>query len=315
MRTFQQRKCMMYFYFILHVDATGPALPHSAFLGLAGLVMLLGVKHGFDADHLAAIDSLTRFNSSARPQLARRAGALFSLGHGLVVVLVALTVSCVATVWQAPAWLEATGAWVSIAVLTLLGCVNLVSLWRTPQGEPIHPSGWRSRLFARILRAQHPGSVAAVGALFALSFDTLSQAALFAVLATRFEGWPSALVLAGLFMLGMLVSDGLNGLWVAHLVRRSDRAALISSRVMTASVATVGLLTAAVGVLNQSLPAARLWHADRAWWLSVLILVTLGGSFLLGAKLAQRQGAPGASSSPSRPYPDMRSTSTEQAMP
>ena len=45
--------------------------------------------------------------------------------------------------------------------------------------------------------------VAAVGALFALSFDTLSQAALFAFTATRHGGWEHALGLSLLFMLGI----------------------------------------------------------------------------------------------------------------
>ena len=47
-------------------------------------------RHGFDADHLATIDGLTRYNARANPRLARMAGALFSLGHGVVVLLVAL---------------------------------------------------------------------------------------------------------------------------------------------------------------------------------------------------------------------------------
>ena len=89
----------------------------SDFLGLALVILLLGMKHGFDADHLAAIDGLTRYNACARPRLARSAGVLFSIGHGLVVVCVALGVSMLAQVWRVPQWLEAFGAWVSIGAL------------------------------------------------------------------------------------------------------------------------------------------------------------------------------------------------------
>ena len=113
------------------------------FLGLALVVLLLGVKHGFDADHLAAIDGLTRFNAAARPRLARLAGVLFSLGHGLVVVAVALGVSQLAQAWQAPSWLEAFGAWMSIAVLTLLALLNIAAVLRTPGHEMTHLAGWR----------------------------------------------------------------------------------------------------------------------------------------------------------------------------
>ena len=40
-------------------------------LALVGVVFLLGLKHGLDPDHLAAIDGLTRFNAARRPALSR----------------------------------------------------------------------------------------------------------------------------------------------------------------------------------------------------------------------------------------------------
>ena len=89
-------------------------------LGLALVVLMLGIKHGFDADHLAAMDGLTRYNAQARPRLARLAGVLFSAGHGIVVVGVALAVSMLATAWQPPLWLDSFGGWMSISVLALL---------------------------------------------------------------------------------------------------------------------------------------------------------------------------------------------------
>ena len=77
------------------------ALPGD-FLGVALVVLLLGMRHGFDADHLAAIDGMTYHNDKLRPRLARVCGALFSIGHGGVVVLVALSVSLMAETWQPP---------------------------------------------------------------------------------------------------------------------------------------------------------------------------------------------------------------------
>mgnify|MGYP002481491783 CR=1 FL=1 len=63
---------------------------------LVALVFLLGLKHGFDADHLATIDGLTRFNARSRPRLARLCGTLFSLGHGAVVLAVAVGAGLIA---------------------------------------------------------------------------------------------------------------------------------------------------------------------------------------------------------------------------
>src|SRR5258706_15756251 len=114
-------------------------------LSLVAVVFLLGLKHGLDPDHLAAIDGLTRFNAASRPRLSRWSGLLFSAGHGLVVTLVAVSVATVATEWRAPEWLESAGALISIAFLTLLGVANLAAVLRTPGGEIVRAAGLRSR--------------------------------------------------------------------------------------------------------------------------------------------------------------------------
>ena len=46
--------------------------------GVAVVVLLLGIRHGFDADHVAAIDGMTCHNSKDRAALARCCGVLFS---------------------------------------------------------------------------------------------------------------------------------------------------------------------------------------------------------------------------------------------
>lgn len=111
----------------------------------------------------------------------------------------------------------------AIGVLTLLALMNIVAVLRTPEQEAAHLQGWRSGPFARLLCAGSPAMVIGVGTLFALSFDTVSQAALFAVTAAEFGGWRPALVLAMLFFIGMLLIDGVNSAWIARLIRRSDR--------------------------------------------------------------------------------------------
>jgi nickel/cobalt transporter (NiCoT) family protein len=54
------------------------------------LAFALGTRHGLDADHLAAIDGMVRCNVERRPGFSRSIGALFSVGHGSVVVLAAV---------------------------------------------------------------------------------------------------------------------------------------------------------------------------------------------------------------------------------
>jgi len=192
------------------------------FLGLAAVVLLLGLRHGFDADHLAAIDGLAFHNAGRRPRVARLSGVLFSLGHGLVVVGVAVGVSLLAQAWQAPQWLDAMGVWVSVVALTLLALVNIAAVLRTPDNEVTRVIGMRTGVLARLLRAEHPLAVAGVGIVFAISFDTISQAALFAVTGAAYGGWRPALLLGLIFTGGMIATDALNGLWVRRLVPELD---------------------------------------------------------------------------------------------
>ena len=265
----------------------------SDFVGLALVVLLLGAKHGFDADHLAAIDGLTRYNAAARPRLARLCGALFSIGHGLVVIGVALAVSLLAQAWRVPQWLEAFGAWVSIGVLTALALANIATVLRTPHGELAQLTGWRSGVFARLLRAGSPLMVLGVGTLFALSFDTVSQAALFALTATQFGGWRPALLLALLFIAGMLLVDGVNGAWIARLISRSDRTARVASRVMALAVSGVGLLVAGLSVAGQVSPSVDAWAQAEPLWIAGAVIAVVLLSFAVGQRLARAETSSG----------------------
>jgi len=267
------------------------------FLGVALAVALLGIRHGFDADHLAAIDALTYHNAKPRPALARLCGALFSLGHGIVVIAVAVGVALLARAWHPPLWLEATGSWISIVVLVLLGAINIAAVFRTRDGEVVQIKGWRSGAFAKLLRAGHPLSIMAVGTLFALSFDTLSQAALFAMTAAQFGGWHSALTLGLLFTFGMLITDGLNGYLISRLIRRSDRTAQVASRTMALAVAGVSLLTAALVLITLLLPAADAWADGKELWFGGAVVLVVGLSFIMGQRLGSSASSTPASSS------------------
>ncbi len=261
-------------------------LPHDL-LALSLLVFVLGLKHGFDADHLATIDGLTRFNARDNPRLARYCGALFSLGHGAVVVSIALVVSAVAQHWQTPAWLNAFGTWVSIVFLVALGLLNIHAVVRTHPDEIVRPVGLKGRFLGKLARAASPGLVALVGALFALSFDTISQTALFALTATQFGGWQHAMVLGLLFMLGMLVTDGVNGFWISRLICRADQIALVASRVMSLVVAGVSLLVASFGIAKQAWPAVDSWSEGKELLFGSGVVLVIAGSFLLALWLTR----------------------------
>ena len=257
------------------------------FIGLCLLVLSLGLKHGFDPDHLATIDGLARCNMPARPRLARQCGVWFSLGHGLVVIAIAVAFSTLAGYWQPPVWLELCGAWVSIACLTGLGLLNVQALLSVPAGQVVAPAGLKGRFLGRLAAASGPGGIALVGALFALSFDTVSQAGLFAVAAAQFGGWQHALLLGVLFTLGMLVADGVHGFWIARLLRRSSEVAVLASRVMGWAVAGASFLVAGFGLLKLSSPAIGAWSEGKELAFGAALVAVLAGSFLLAIVLAR----------------------------
>ncbi|MGH6645525.1 nickel transporter [Aquabacterium sp.] len=261
------------------------------------LTVLLGAKHGFDADHLAAIDGLTRLNLQAGRRLARHCGSLFSLGHGAVVMIIALVAGLAKGHVQAPDWLEAWGGWTSVVLLSLLGIMNLRTVAVAAPGHVVSTVGLRSRLFARALRAQTPVGVAFVGALFAVSFDTLTQALLFSASAVRVGAPLQALVLGALFTLGMLITDGLNGLWLARLLRRADRRAAIASRVMGLSVAAVTLTIAALGAARLVSPGFALFEG-REMVVGCAVLMAVGFSYLWGRRLSSHLALDSASTHP-----------------
>lgn len=259
----------------------------SEWTALAALVFLLGLKHGFDADHLAAIDGLTRYNAHHRRSFARYCGALFSLGHGLIVVAIAIAVGLASERWSAPDWLELSGAWISIGFLTLIGIVNLRAVLGAAPHEVVAPVGIKSRFLGRLNRAGRPWTVALVGSLFALSFDTISQSALFALTATQFGGLEHALMLGLLFVLGMLVTDGINGLWISRLIARADQIAVIASRVMSLAVSGVALLVAAFGAAKLALPSVDAWSDGKEVAFGTIVVAVIAASYLIARRLAQ----------------------------
>ena len=257
-------------------------------LALLAVVFALGLKHGLDPDHLAAIDGLTRFNAPRHPRLSRWSGLLFSAGHGVVVTIVAIVVATMATHWSAPAWLEDTGTWISIGFLALLGVANLVAAWRAPPGAIVQPLGFRSRVFERLTRAEHPVLIAAVGAAFAISFDTISQAVLFSITGSSVAGWLFAAFLGLVFTTGMIVTDTLNGWWVSHLVSSANRRAAVASRVMSAAVGLASLAIAAIAIARWALPS--LDEAMSSWGtaLGASVVVSMAVAYLVAMRLSAR---------------------------
>ncbi|MEJ7776860.1 MAG: nickel transporter [Sphingomicrobium sp.] len=257
---------------------------------LCAIAVTLGMRHGFDADHLTVIDGLVRRNAALRPRLARVAGILFSLGHGAVVMVAACATLIMASRWSAPAWLAPAGMIISATVLLSLAALNLHAVWATPAGVAVTPVGLRSRLVGRAFGSDHPLMLAGLGALFAISADTLAQAAALGLAASQFGGVQEAAIVAGCFAAGMVLASGINGYWMARLIRMADRRAAIASRVMTGAVGlmslTVGLLIL-VKLISPHFAAASIGGSG---WAGAAIIAAAGIAFAIAMLVSRRAG-------------------------
>lgn len=242
-------------------------------LPLMGLTFLLGLRHGMDPDHLAVVDNLTRYHTGRDGRdrcngQARWCGLFFSLGHGAMVTLVAALLALAAGAHRIPPWFDTAGNVISIGFLFVIGTLNLMALARTPADQAVAPRGVRAgllsgllpRLLRRATRISYPLLVSLIGAAFAISMETMSQAAVFSLAASGELAWGVAVLLGGIFTAGMMAVDAANGLWVYRMIASSNTHAQHWSRRLTTAIALLSIGLALFGLMR--LADARLdgWY-------------------------------------------------------
>ena len=171
-----------------------------------------------------------------------------------------------------------------VAFIVLLALLNVASLRHAPHHTHARLVGLRGHWLGARVRGG-PLAAVGIGAMFALSFDTLSLATLVAVSAAQQGGWPGALQCALVFTAGMLATDGLNGLWITRLLRRSDQRAVVASRAMGWAVVGVSLFSAGLGLAGQFSPSA----ADMPELLPGMVVVGALGLALAFGRLRGAQ--------------------------
>jgi high-affinity nickel-transport protein len=208
-------------------------------LGTALLAYGFGLRHAVDADHIAAIDAVTRklMQAGKRPL---GVGLSFSLGHSTIVIVATIGIAWTAHSLHGrfesfKAVGGTIGTLVSASFLLVLAAVNLVILrdvWRRyrlvqqsgelPAQTPdsIAPAGLLSRalrpLFRLVTKSWH---MYPVGVLFGLGFDTATEIGLLAIAASEAgKGLPlySILVFPALFTAGMTLVDSTDNVLMVH---------------------------------------------------------------------------------------------------
>jgi high-affinity nickel-transport protein len=193
----------------------------AAFLPSSGLwlMFLLGLRHGFDPDHIAMIDSMTYRVFPEQPCLAAWIGTLFALGHGLAVTAIAVALGAwVSGITLSPA-VHLVLDWLPTLLLIVVGTLNLRELLGS---SAYQPRGWKTQLLPRRLRnSSHPLAIVLIGVLFALVFDTATQAAAWGYAAASSAGAMAALLAGLTFTAGMVLTDTLDGRLVVRLLRQT----------------------------------------------------------------------------------------------
>ncbi|WIM12745.1 HoxN/HupN/NixA family nickel/cobalt transporter [Enhydrobacter sp.] len=208
---------------------------HPALLGVALLACGFGLRHAVDADHIAAIDNVTRklMQTGQRPLLV---GFFFALGHSTVVALAAAAVAATATLiarhFEA---FHEIGSLIGTAVSTLflfaIAAINLailLAVWRTFRHVRrggryveedfdllLNSRGLLARLFRPLFRLiTRSWHMFPLGFLFGLGFDTATEVSLLGIAASEsakgLSLW-SMLVFPALFAAGMTPVDTTDG--------------------------------------------------------------------------------------------------------
>ena len=212
-------------------------------IGLGVTAFLLGARHAFDADHIAAIDNTARkLVGEGKPALGT--GFWFSLGHSSVVFALSLLLAIGIKVLVGPVQddgsslqhtLGVFGTLVAGSFLIVIGLMNLsalvgiVHVYRHMKAgtfdedhleHHLHNRGFLARIFKRTMRSvTKPWHLYPVGLLMGLGFDTATQVALLVLAggtAAFALPWYAIMVLPVLFAAGMILFDTIDGVFMAH---------------------------------------------------------------------------------------------------
>jgi high-affinity nickel-transport protein len=257
---------------------------HPVLLGTSLLAYGFGLRHAVDADHIAAIDNVTRkLMQEGKQPLA--AGFFFSLGHSTIVILATIGIVLATNAFQHR--LEdfraiggLIGVSVSSAFLLIIAVINVYKAFqRVKRGAPygaddldVMPvqGGLLARIFRRLFRmVQHSWHMYPLGFLFGLGFDTATEIGLLGIAAAQASnGLPiwSILVFPALFTAGMTLIDtadsilmtGAYGWALAKPVRK-----LYYNLTITFASVVVAVLIGGVQALN--LIASKLELSGGLW--------------------------------------------------
>ena len=206
--------------------------------GIGVTAYTLGMRHAFDADHIAAIDNTTRklMHEGKRPLSV---GFWFSLGHSSIVFALALLLSMGIKSVAGPVqndnsqlhdvtgWVGTTVSGTFLYVIAFINLLILAGIWKVFRQmrdgefdeaaleEQLNNRGFMNRLLGRLMKSvTKPWQMYPIGLLFGLGFDTATEIALLVLAGSGAASglpWYAILCLPVLFAAGMCLLDTIDG--------------------------------------------------------------------------------------------------------
>ncbi|MBV9024231.1 MAG: HoxN/HupN/NixA family nickel/cobalt transporter [Streptomycetaceae bacterium] len=206
-------------------------------LGLGVTAYTLGMRHAFDADHIAAIDNTTRklMADGKRPVSV---GFWFALGHSTIVVLLAAGIAAGArlattltndnsSARQDLGMVSTLASGTFLYLIAALNLVALVGIWRVFKAmragqfderelaKHLDSRGLMNHILGRLTKSiSRPGQMYPVGVLFGIGFDTATEVTLMVMAGSGAAAglpWYAIVCLPLLFAAGMSLFDTLDG--------------------------------------------------------------------------------------------------------
>lgn len=172
-------------------------------------MLILGMRHGLDVDHITAIDNLVRLHNATKK--SRLVGAGFSSGHMISVlaemIFIIYVIGSITTTNNLAFW----GGVIGAIALGTIGAINIYAMKKWGRsGSGI----LASKVLNRTGVLGPMGSALVTGLVFGLGFDTATQisAITLSAVASATAGIQTALILAGFFAMGMIPVDTLDSI-------------------------------------------------------------------------------------------------------
>ena len=181
------------------------------------IMIVFGIRHGLDVDHITAIDNLVRLHNATKK--SRLVGAGFSSGHMLSVLTEMVFIIYVVGSLTTTSNLQFWGGIVGAIALGTIGGVNIYAMKKWGKsGSAI----LASKVLNRVGILGPVGSSFVTGMVFGLGFDTATQisAITISAVASATAGIQTALILSGFFALGMIPVDTLDSVVIRSTFSR-----------------------------------------------------------------------------------------------